>query len=96
MRRSRLESELDLGTLAVLRRALTDTMDITRTRAHLTDITGLAISTAAYLSAPARGSAGAEADMAGADAGITADTVTAGVDAGTTVGAATATADAEQ
>jgi len=42
-------------------------MDIIRTRARLTDITVLAISTAASLSVPARGSVGDMADI-GADA----------------------------
>jgi|HubBroStandDraft_6_1064221.scaffolds.fasta_scaffold1348002_1 hypothetical protein len=49
-----------------LRRALTATMDIIRMRAHLTGITVLAISTAASLLEPGRGSAGDVAD--GADA----------------------------
>jgi hypothetical protein len=96
MPKSRLESELGLGMLAVLRRALTATMDITRMRARLTGITDLAISTVAYLSAPARGLAGVAADMAGADADITADAATAGVGAVTTAVAVMATAHAEQ
>jgi hypothetical protein len=75
-----LESESDLDMSAVLRRALMATMDITRMRARLTDITDLAISTAAYLSARVRGMAGVAADT-GADAVTTADTVMATADA---------------
>lgn len=51
--------ESDLGTWAQLRSALTDTMDITRTRAHPTVTTVLAGSPAAYSLAPARGIAAA-------------------------------------
>ncbi len=51
---------------AVLRHALTATMDITRTRALLTDITGLAGLTVESSSELVRGMAGADADS-GAD-----------------------------
>jgi hypothetical protein len=63
-------------------------MDITRTRARLTDITGLAISTAAYLLVPVRGSVGVAADT-GVDADI-------GADVDTTVAVVMATADVAQ
>jgi enoyl-[acyl-carrier-protein] reductase (NADH) len=52
--------------LPALRHALTATMDITRMRALLTDITGLAGLTVAFLSELVRGSAG---DVGVADSG---------------------------
>lgn len=70
-------------------------MDITRTRARLTDITGLAISMAAYLLAPVRGSVGADVDT-GEAADIGADVLESGAVADTMVAAVMATADVAQ